>query len=291
MGEIFRLALIAGLTFAAVVLLLKPVSRRDEETAERMARIAAGGREPGGRARTPAEITAKRRKKEGRAEKEGKTEGQGETAALKKPAVRRLLWGAAASFPALALCSVLHRTGLDAPAVRLLPAASFAGGTLLPAVIRRRRERKRREAVVSSLTDAIDLIAVSVEAGLGYDAAIINIWKEDRSPAMQELMRTIGDIGHGMSRHDAYHAMAARCGSEEITMFAGNMLQADAMGVPVTQVLKNQAEALRASRRRRAEEQVQKAPVRMLLPLVLFVFPNMLLVLLGPAMIRILTYM
>ncbi len=166
----------------------------------------------------------------------------------------------------------------------------FLGGTLLPKTILRSSAKKRREAIVSSLTDTIDLIAISVEAGMGYDAAILNIWEKNKSPAMQELVRTIEDVNYGMSRHDAYQSLAARCDVDEMSLFANNMAQAEAMGVPIVNVLKAQADSLRVARRRRAETRIQKAPVKMLIPLVVFVFPTMFVVLLGPAAINIMRY-
>lgn len=107
---------------------------------------------------------------------------------------------------------------------------------------------------------------------------------------MQELIRTIDDINHGMSRHDAYQSLAARCDVDEMSLFANNMAQADAMGIPIVNVLKAQADALRTARRRRAETLIQKAPVKMLLPLVLFVFPTILIILVGPAVINFMRY-
>lgn len=160
-------------------------------------------------------------------------------------------------------------------------------GTLLPKTLLRMMAEKRRNAIVSSLTDTIDLLAISVEAGLGYDAAIMSIYENNKSPAMCELVRTMEDINFGMSKKDAYTSLAARCNSEEVSMFANNMAQADALGVSIVNVLKSQAKALRTARYRKAEAQIQKASIKMTLPLVLCVFPNMFLILLGPAVYNI----
>lgn len=205
--------------------------------------------------------------------------------------VLRAVFGALLGGPCLVLGFLLKPSDFPVYLVPAFAVGMFLAGTLLPKAILRMSANNRRTAIVSSLTDTIDLIAISVEAGLGYDSAILNIWKENKSPAMQELVRTIEDINYGMSRRDAYLSLAARCDVDEMSLFSNNMVQADTMGISIVNVLKAQAEALRVARRRRAETLVQKAPVKMLFPLVFFVFPTMLLVLLGPAIINIEKYL
>ena len=167
----------------------------------------------------------------------------------------------------------------------------FLGGTLLPKTILVNAVKRRRDQILLSMTDTMELLALTVESGLGYDAAIMKIWESDKSPAMQELVRTMEDITHGMTKADAYQSLSARCDLEEVTMFANNMSQADALGVPIIDVLKAQAETLRQARRRRAETLINKAPVKILLPMILFIFPAIFIILLVPGVINILEYL
>ena len=317
MNPFFQIFIIVALVFVAVVLLLKPMSRADEETNARLDEIKRGARRPPRQSRLArlfsnskdgsesvpltkiiAEAVNNYIRPESRNRPLNKTDLE----------IKKLL---AVSGIEISMATFLFFRGaiglLTAAVVftagkillagqvndgQLLFAAAvgFLGGSLLPKTILRSSAKRRRASVVSSLTDTIDLIAISVEAGLGYDAAIMNIWQKNKSPAMQELVRTISDINHGMSRHDAYQSLAARCDVDEVSLFANNIAQADSMGIPIVNVLKAQADALRTARRRRAETQIQKAPVKMLLPLVLFVFPTILVILIGPAVINFLRY-
>ena len=315
-SPITQIIIIVILIFAAVVLMLKPMSRADEEASARMEEIKRGVRRPP-KKRKWAELFKKNADdvkplstRLAERVNEFVKPGNSMTPLTKNDREIKKLMAVArvnismATFFVLrvALGVVVGIQGFIA-GMLLLPlnyppsytilatVVMFMGGTLIPKTILRITAQKRRMAIVSSLTDTIDLIAISVEAGLGYDAAILSIWKENKAPAMQELMRTIEDINYGMSRRDAYQSLAARCDVEEISLFSNNMVQADIMGISIVNVLKAQADALREARRRRAETQVQKAPIKMLLPLVLFVFPTMMLVLLGPAIINIFLYL
>ena len=104
---------------------------------------------------------------------------------------------------------------------------------------------------------------------------------------MQELIRAIQDVQRGMSKKEAYTQMAERCRVKELTSFVNALLQAEQLGISIKSVLKQQADAMRESRRQRAEEKALKAPVTMLMPLVMFIFPVIFIVLLGPAVINI----
>ena len=315
-SPITQIIIIVILIFAAVVLMLKPMSRADEEASARMEEIKRGVRRPP-KKRKCAELFKKNADdvkplstRLAERVNEFVKPGNSMTPLTKNDREIKKLMAVArvnismATFFVLrvALGVVVGIQGFIA-GMLLLPqnyppsytilatVVMFMGGTLIPKTILRITAQKRRMAIVSSLTDTIDLLAISVEAGLGYDAAILSIWKENKSPAMQELMRTIEDINYGMSRRDAYQSLAARCDVEEMSLFSNNMVQADIMGISIVNVLKAQADALREARRRRAETQVQKAPIKMLLPLVFFVFPTMMLVLLGPAIINIFLYL
>lgn len=160
-------------------------------------------------------------------------------------------------------------------------------GTLAPKEILKGLAKRRRQEIVKSMSNCIDLLAVSVEAGMGYDQAILRIWERDKSPAMQEIVRTMLDINHGLTRQEAYSALAARCGVDEMSQFANNMAQADNLGISIVNVLKAQAEALRDARRLRAETFIQKAPIKLTLPLVLCIFPAIFVVVLAPALVSL----
>ena len=314
-SPITEIIIIVILIFSAVVLMLKPMSRADEEASARMEEIKRGVRRPPKKHKwaelfkknaddvKPFSTRLAERVNEFVKPGNNMTPLTKNDREIKKlMAVARVNISMATFFVLrVALGVVAGIQGFIAgmllplnypPSYTIIAATvMFLAGTLLPKTILRRTAQRRRMAIVSSLTDTIDLLAISVEAGLGYDAAILSIWKENKSPAMQELMRTIEDINYGMSRRDAYQSLAARCDVEEMSLFSNNMVQADIMGISIVNVLKAQADALREARRRRAETQVQKAPIKMLLPLVFFVFPTMMLVLLGPAIINIFLYL
>ncbi len=317
MNSFFQIIIIVALVFIAIVLFLKPVSRTDEETSARLDEITRGARrpqkqsklarllstpkdgsEPVPLAKTVAEALNGFIRPESRNRPLTKTDYEirkllavaGIDISMATFLFFRAAIGLLTAAAVFTAGEILLSDQVNGGQLMFAAVVGFLGGSLLPKTILRSSANKRRAAIVSSLTDTIDLIAISVEAGLGYDAAIMNIWQKNKSPAMQELVRTIDDINHGLSRHAAYQSLAARCDVDEMSLFANNMAQADAMGIPIVNVLKAQADALRTARRRRVETQIQKAPVKMLLPLVLFVFPTILVILIGPAVINFMRY-
>lgn len=158
---------------------------------------------------------------------------------------------------------------------------------ILPNSWLKSKAKKRKEKLRQQLPDIMDLLVVSVEAGLGFDAALIRLYEKDKSELMTELMQATRDIQHGMSKKEAYEGLAKRCGVKELTTFLTALIQADQLGISIKSVLKVQAENLRKDRKMRAEEKALKAPVTMLIPMVLFIFPVIFIVLLGPAVINI----
>lgn len=169
----------------------------------------------------------------------------------------------------------------------LLGCAGFIGGMLLPRRWVQSKIKKKQDLYRDALPDIMDLLVVSVEAGLGFDSAILRLYDKDKSPLMQELMRAIQDVQHGMSKKEAYRNMSARCNVKELTSFLNSLIQAEQLGISVKSVLKSQAESLREDRRQRAQEKALKAPVKMLVPMVLFIFPVIFIVLLGPAFMNV----
>ena len=158
---------------------------------------------------------------------------------------------------------------------------------ILPNSWLKRKAKKRKEKLRQQLPDIMDLLVVSVEAGLGFDAALIRLYEKDKSELMTELMQATRDIQRGMSKKEAYEGLAKRCDVKELTTFLTALIQADQLGISIKSVLKVQAENLRKDRKMRAEEKALKAPVTMLLPMVLFIFPVIFIVLLGPAILNI----
>ena len=137
------------------------------------------------------------------------------------------------------------------------------------------------------MPDSMDLLVISTAAGLGFDASVMRISEHDNSPIIQELKIVMSDVQHGIAKRDAYMAMVDRCDVSEVTAFVNAILQADELGVPIADVLREQARTLRENRKLRAEEKANKAPVKMAIPLVLCIFPSIFIILLGPAILKI----
>ena len=160
-------------------------------------------------------------------------------------------------------------------------------GGLLPHMWLKSKAKQRAKLILKSLPDAIDLLTTSVEAGLGIDAALGQVAEKVRGPIATELRRVLRDIAMGSSRKDALQQFALRSNVPDVNQFVNSIVQAEQMGVSLGQVIRVQADQMRVRRKQRAEQQAYKAPVKMVFPLVLFIFPSMFVVILGPAMIQI----
>jgi tight adherence protein C len=160
-------------------------------------------------------------------------------------------------------------------------------GGRLPINWLRGKAAARQAKIQRALPDTLDLITVSVEAGLGLDAALSKVVEKTRGPLRDEFGRVLQEISLGKVRRVALKDLAARCDVQDLTSFVNAIVQADQMGLGVAEVLRAQADEVRLRRRQRAEETAMKAPVKMLFPLVAFIFPAMMTVLLGPAIWRI----
>ncbi len=161
-------------------------------------------------------------------------------------------------------------------------------GILAPDMFLKNSEKRRKEKMVKSLPDVLDLISVSVEAGLSFDAALQKVVEKTSGPLTQEFEKTLQEINMGKPRREALRDMADRINVNDITVFLSAVIQADQLGVSISNVLSIQSKQVRENRRMRAEEAAQKAPVKILIPLVVFIFPTLLIVLLGPAVLQIL---
>lgn len=146
---------------------------------------------------------------------------------------------------------------------------------------------KRRKQIRCSLPDMLDMITISVEAGLGFDAALAKMIKNSRGPLAQEFSMMLSEVQAGLSRRDALKNMSARADVPELTSFVLSIMQAEVFGVSVKDILRTQSRELRVRRKQRAEELAQKAPVKLVFPVVLCILPATLLVIAGPAIIAI----
>lgn len=178
--------------------------------------------------------------------------------------------------------------GVGASRVFLITLLGLICGWMLPEIFLNLRIKERRETVIRSLPDALDLLMVSVEAGLGFDLALVKVTERFTGVLAGEFRRVLQEMKLGKPRRNALKDMAERVGADDLTTFVGALTQADQMGVGIGNILRLQTEQLRRKRRQRAEEQAMKAPVKMLIPLVFFIFPALFVILLGPAVLQIL---
>ncbi len=145
----------------------------------------------------------------------------------------------------------------------------------------------RQKAILLAIPDTLDLLTISVKAGLGFDAALGKVIEKTEGPLSDEFRRAMAEVRIGKPRRDALKEMVARTNVPALTNFIGAIVQAEQLGVAIANVLEVQSEQLRIERRQRAEEMAAKAPIKMLFPLVGCIFPSMFIVILGPAMILI----
>jgi len=149
------------------------------------------------------------------------------------------------------------------------------------------RVRKRQKAILLMIPDALDLLTISVRAGLGFDGALGKVVEKLKGPLTEEFRRALAEIRVGKARRDALRDIVPRTEVQALTNFIGAIIQAEQLGVSISKVLQVQSEQLRIERRQRAEEMAAKAPIKMLFPLVGCIFPSLFIVILGPAIILI----
>lgn len=145
----------------------------------------------------------------------------------------------------------------------------------------------RTNKMQRALPDALDLLTISVESGLGFDAALSQVARNTEGPLAEEFARVLQEMQIGMGRGAALRALGDRTHVDEIRQFASAMVQADQLGIPIAQVLRVQSREIRTKRRQRAEEQAQKVAVKILIPLIFCILPCLFIAVLGPAAIRI----
>jgi len=150
-----------------------------------------------------------------------------------------------------------------------------------------RAVEERQKFIQRGLPDIIDLLVISVEAGLGFEQALDRTIRSVPGPLSDEFIRMLGEVRAGSTRAEAMRALDARVEVAEIRSFVLAILQADTFGVSIGRVLRSQAEEMRIKRRQLAQERAQKAPVKMLIPMVFCIFPALFTIVLGPAALRI----
>ena len=160
-------------------------------------------------------------------------------------------------------------------------------GYIAPALVVTARARRRQSTILSQLPDALDLLAVSVEAGLGFDGAVAKLTLYMDGPLSEEFDLALGQMRIGESRSDALKKLAERAGTPEVSSFVRAIVQADQLGTSLGRILRVQATDTRLKRQSAAEERAMKAPIKMLFPTVAFIFPAMFIVILGPAMLSL----
>jgi tight adherence protein C len=160
-------------------------------------------------------------------------------------------------------------------------------GFMLPRFWLRSAVGSRQKKIVKNLPDAMDLITTCVEAGLGLDAALAKVSGQMKGPLAKEISQMLLEVGMGRLRRDALSDLGQRTGVQELISFVNAVIQAEQLGVSIGHVLKVQSDQMRTHRRQRAEKLAHEAPIKMMFPLVLCIFPAFMLVILGPAVIRI----
>ena len=164
----------------------------------------------------------------------------------------------------------------------MVPVALGGFGFMLPGVWLSRKIKSRKKEITKALPDAIDLLSISVESGLGFDPALMRVAEKWDNALTREFARVLSEMRIGKPRRESLKEMADRVDEEGLTVFVGSVIQADQLGVPITQVLRVQSDAMRVRRRQRAEELAQKAPIKMLIPIAFLIFPALFIIILGP---------
>ncbi len=181
------------------------------------------------------------------------------------------------ALPALGALGPVERMGLWA--------VGTAAAARLPSFWLARMVHRRRTEIQRALPEALDLLCVAVEAGLGLDGAVQKLSERLPGPLAEELLRTLMEINLGSTREQAWRNLAARVDLPDLQTVTGAIVQAERLGTSIAHVLRIQAGEMRSRRRQRAEERARQVPVKLLFPLVFFIFPAIFVVLLGPAVL------
>ena len=202
--------------------------------------------------------------------------------------VERLLGAKGGALLVLGLLGLALGGGLS-PIGLLAAVAAAAGGFFLPDLLVYNAGIKRQDELRRGLADALDMLTVCVEAGQGFDSALMQVARSVTGPVAGEFTRVLQEIQIGKPRGEAFSSLSRRTNVPEVKTFVTALVQADRMGLPIGSVLREQAQQMRLVRRQRAEEQAQKVPVKILFPLMLCIMPALFVVVIGPGAIRLMT--
>jgi len=197
------------------------------------------------------------------------------------------LKAAGAAVVAIVLPAVMALLGVGFGNVILLGLIGAAIGFMLPDVFIASKGKSRQDEIRKALPETLDLLAIAVGAGMGLEAAIELVIQRLPGALGEEFHRILQELSLGVSRREAFGSLRTRTEVDELSTFALILTQADALGTPLSVVLKSQAQEMRMLRRQRAREQGAKTPVALLFPLLLGIFPALMLVVMGPAIISI----
>lgn len=197
----------------------------------------------------------------------------------------KVLGAIAALVVGLAVALVL---GTSLPVLALLMIGGLALGFFTPDLYLYQTAYNRAERLMRELPDGIDLLTISVESGLGFDAACQQVARNTDGPLSDEFSRMLSEMQIGQSRAQALRSMAERTNVDDVRTFVGAMVQADAFGIPIGSVLRVQSSEIRVKRRQRAETKAQQVPVKITVPLIFCILPCLFAVVMGPAILAIL---
>ncbi len=200
---------------------------------------------------------------------------------------RILVWKLVLGAVAILLSLLFLRAFGLAPFPVILATAGTLMMFFLPDVLINSRAHDRQEAITMALPDTLDQMTIAVEAGLGFDSAMAKAARNGEGPLAEELIRVLQDMAIGRTRRDSFIELEKRTNSEDLRRFVRAIMQADAYGVAIGDVLRVQAAEMRMKRRQRAEERAQKVTVKILFPLVFCLLPVMFIVILTPAVVGI----
>ena len=185
--------------------------------------------------------------------------------------------------------SVTFGQGMAASQALMYTAIGGVLGYLLPGMWLGQQIKKRKHNILKALPDALDLLTISVEAGLAFDLALTRVADKWDNELSKEFKRALTDTRLGRSRRDALKEMAQRTGVDDVQTFVAAIIQAEQLGVSIGKILRIQSDQMRIRRRQRAEEAAHKAPILMLIPMAFLIFPSLFVVILGPAVPKLMT--
>ncbi|MBO1755500.1 type II secretion system F family protein [Allobranchiibius sp. CTAmp26] len=201
--------------------------------------------------------------------------------------MERLLGAKLLLGPITATLAVLYTSSNSGTLPVMIAIACTVVAYFLPELLLHSKGEERSKTIALELADTLDQMTIAVEAGLGFDSAMARAAGNGKGPLGQELVRTLQDIQVGMSRMEAYEALAERAAVPDLRKFIRAIIQADKYGVAIADVLRTQAAEMRMKRRQRAEEKAMQIPVKVIFPLMLCILPVLFIVLLGPAVMDI----